>query len=101
MVPKKVIKLYFYRYYEYLELANEGDVRPFVRFIAECTEKTLDMFIRATKEYISSIPALDDESKTITLETTDIILENETTDLNLRKTDKIKSFNAKDEVFLS
>ncbi|XP_037077518.1 protein adenylyltransferase FICD-like [Pollicipes pollicipes] len=32
-------------YYRCLQLANEGDVRPFVRFIAECAEKTLDVYV--------------------------------------------------------
>ncbi|CAN8028574.1 unnamed protein product [Ixodes persulcatus] len=36
-------------YYEYLQLGNEGDVRPFVRFIAECTERTLDVYLYATE----------------------------------------------------
>lgn len=28
-------------YYEYLEQANQGDVKPFIRFIAKCTQRTL------------------------------------------------------------
>lgn len=32
-------------YYETLEMANAGDVRPFIRFIADCTEHALDHFI--------------------------------------------------------
>ena len=39
-----------FRYYETLELANEGDIRPFIRFIAECAERTLDEFLLATVE---------------------------------------------------
>lgn len=39
-----------FRYYETLELANEGDIRPFIRFIAECAERTLDEFILAAVE---------------------------------------------------
>ena len=31
--------------------ANEGDIRPFIRFIAECTENTLDAYLWASKEY--------------------------------------------------
>lgn len=31
-------------------MANEGDIRPFIRFIAECTEKTLDLYLWATSE---------------------------------------------------
>ncbi|GIX93804.1 protein adenylyltransferase Fic [Caerostris darwini] len=40
-------------YYNTLQMANEGDVRPFVRFIAHCTECTLDVFLNAG-EYNSS-----------------------------------------------
>ncbi|XP_070565555.1 protein adenylyltransferase FICD-like [Ptychodera flava] len=36
-------------YYEYLETANKGDVRPFIRFIARCTERTLDEYLWVTK----------------------------------------------------
>ena len=32
-------------YYEYLEISNKGDIRPFVRFIAKCTERTLNEYI--------------------------------------------------------
>lgn len=38
------------RYYETLKLANEGDLRPFIRLIASCTEKTLDNYLRFTTE---------------------------------------------------
>lgn len=41
-----------------LELANEGDVRPFIRFIADCTEQTLDLFLWATSEFSTEVPAL-------------------------------------------
>lgn len=37
-------------YYDHLETANKGDVRPFIRFIADCTEKTVDVYLWATKE---------------------------------------------------
>lgn len=40
-------------------MANRGDVRPFVRFIAECTERTLDLFLWATTEYAHEFPALE------------------------------------------
>lgn len=40
-------------YYEYLQTANAGDVRPFIRFIARCTERTLDEYIWATSEHPS------------------------------------------------
>lgn len=37
-----------FEYYEMLQTANNGDVRPFIRFVARCTEETLD-------EYLSSV----------------------------------------------
>lgn len=43
-------------YYHVLEVANEGDVRPFIRFIAKCTETTLDMLLIATTEYSVGLP---------------------------------------------
>uniref|UniRef100_A0ABM5F2S2 Protein adenylyltransferase FICD n=2 Tax=Pogona vitticeps TaxID=103695 RepID=A0ABM5F2S2_9SAUR len=43
-------------YYHVLEVANEGDVRPFIRFIAKCTESTLDMLLIATTEYSVGLP---------------------------------------------
>jgi len=33
------------QYYDYLEIANQGDIRPFIRFIAKCTERTLNEYI--------------------------------------------------------
>lgn len=33
------------QYYETLEMANAGDIRPFIRFIADCTEQALDHFL--------------------------------------------------------
>ncbi|KAK8377964.1 hypothetical protein O3P69_018701 [Scylla paramamosain] len=44
-------------YYDCLQLANEGDTRPFVRFVAHCTEKTLDVYLWATKEALPEIEA--------------------------------------------
>ena len=38
-------------YYQHLITANEGDIRPFIRFIALCTENTLDAYLWASKEY--------------------------------------------------
>jgi len=40
-------------YYSHLVTANEGDIRPFIRFIAHCTEKTLDAYLWASQEFIS------------------------------------------------
>ena len=38
-------------YYEHLQTANNGDVRPFIRFIAQCTDKTLDAYLYAIHEH--------------------------------------------------
>ena len=42
-------------YYRHLQTANEGDVRPFIRFIALCTEKTLDAYLWASNEYTMEV----------------------------------------------
>lgn len=43
-------------YYNALDMANEGDVRPFIRFIAKCTEMTLDTLLIATTEHSVGLP---------------------------------------------
>ncbi|KAK2911099.1 hypothetical protein QQF64_026750 [Cirrhinus molitorella] len=43
-------------YYAALDTANEGDVRPFIRFIAKCTEMTLDTLLIATTEHAVGLP---------------------------------------------
>ncbi|NXK92303.1 FICD transferase, partial [Formicarius rufipectus] len=43
-------------YYHVLEAANEGDVRPFIRFVAKCTETTLDALLIATTEHAVALP---------------------------------------------
>ncbi|XP_044742126.1 protein adenylyltransferase Fic [Chrysoperla carnea] len=58
--PVIIPKQHRHKYYETLELANEGDIRPFIRFIAQCTEHTLDMYLWTTYEYKDQVPALDD-----------------------------------------
>uniref|UniRef100_A0A8D9EEC9 Protein adenylyltransferase Fic n=3 Tax=Cacopsylla melanoneura TaxID=428564 RepID=A0A8D9EEC9_9HEMI len=45
-------------YYQVLEEANRGDIRPFVRFIAQCTDKTLNLFLWSTSEYSATLPQL-------------------------------------------
>ncbi|XP_015112182.1 protein adenylyltransferase Fic [Diachasma alloeum] len=60
--PVIIHKQHRHKYYEYLQIANTGDVRPFVRFIAECTEQTLDLFLWATTEFSKEVPALSQES---------------------------------------
>ncbi|XP_026478715.1 adenosine monophosphate-protein transferase Fic-like [Ctenocephalides felis] len=64
--PVIILKQHRHLYYETLRIANEGDVRPFVRFIAECTENTLDLFLWATSEFSNKIPALAQEFSSTT-----------------------------------
>ncbi|KAF5283400.1 hypothetical protein FQA39_LY04776 [Lamprigera yunnana] len=63
--PVLVFKQFREKYYQNLNLANEGDVRPFVRFIAHCTDHTLDMYLLGT-EHNSRITHL--KSATIEIE---------------------------------
>ncbi|XP_037115636.1 protein adenylyltransferase FICD [Syngnathus acus] len=50
-------------YYAALDTANEGDVRPFIRFIAKCTEITLDTLLISTTEHAVGLPgARQDEA---------------------------------------
>ena len=35
-------------YYEHLDTANKGDIRPFIRFIAQCAEDVLDEYLLAS-----------------------------------------------------
>ncbi|KAK3579104.1 hypothetical protein CHS0354_022125 [Potamilus streckersoni] len=42
-------------YYNVLQQANEGDIHPFIRFIAECTESTLDEFLLASLDNAASV----------------------------------------------
>ncbi|XP_020898631.1 protein adenylyltransferase Fic [Exaiptasia diaphana] len=37
-----------HRYYEHLNQANHGDIRPFIRFVAACTERTIDAYLAST-----------------------------------------------------
>ncbi|XP_048858551.1 protein adenylyltransferase FICD [Brienomyrus brachyistius] len=43
-------------YYGALDAANEGDVRPFIRFVAKCTEITLDTLLIASTEHAVGLP---------------------------------------------
>uniref|UniRef100_A0A6A7G0A8 Protein adenylyltransferase Fic n=2 Tax=Hirondellea gigas TaxID=1518452 RepID=A0A6A7G0A8_9CRUS len=47
------------QYYDTLQAANEGDTRPFVRFISHCTEKTLDVYLWATQDVTPGIEQED------------------------------------------
>jgi len=54
------------QYYQYLVTANDGDVRPFVRFIAKCTERTLDAYLQScTQNSLVPFTTDDMEDKTI------------------------------------
>nr|XP_050853297.1 protein adenylyltransferase Fic isoform X1 [Vespula vulgaris] len=74
--PVIIQKQHRHKYYENLQIANSGDVRPFVRFIAECTEQTLDLFLWATSEFSRQVPALSQDILFTEKQNT-IILENE------------------------
>lgn len=56
--PVIIPKQWRHKYYDFLQLGNEGDIRPFVRFVADCTDKTLDLFLWATSELSHQIPLL-------------------------------------------
>lgn len=47
--PIMILKEQRDKYYDALNVANMGDVRPFVRFIARCTLQILDMYIHGTQ----------------------------------------------------
>lgn len=49
-------------YYAALDTANEGDVRPFIRFIAKCTEMTLDTLLFSTTERAVGLPAASQDN---------------------------------------
>ena len=44
--PVIILKQERLDYYDYLEMANQGDIKPFIRFIAKCTQRTLKEYIR-------------------------------------------------------
>jgi prophage maintenance system killer protein len=63
--PVIIQKQQRHKYYDYLQFANEGDTRPFVRFIAECTERTLDLFLWATSGLPNQVPLLAQENPNV------------------------------------
>ncbi|XP_066594417.1 protein adenylyltransferase Fic isoform X1 [Prorops nasuta] len=79
--PVIIHKQHRHKYYENLQIANSGDVRPFVRFIAECTEQTLDLFLWATSEYSKQVPALSQDTL-FTEKHNTIVLEEGSADFN-------------------
>ncbi|PRD21435.1 UNVERIFIED_CONTAM: Adenosine monophosphate-protein transferase FICD-like protein [Trichonephila clavipes] len=46
-------------YYNAIQLANEGDIRPFIRFIAHCTECTLNVYLHAQEYGAKCLMALE------------------------------------------
>lgn len=56
--PVIIQKKHRHKYYDYLQVANEGDIRPFVRFIADCTERTLDLYLWSTSDLSHPVPLL-------------------------------------------
>lgn len=61
--PVIIPKQQRHKYYDFLQLANDGDIRPFIRFIADCTEKTLDLYLWATSDLLQQIPMLAQSEK--------------------------------------
>lgn len=47
------------RYYETLKLANDGDLRPFIRFVASCTDRALESYLTYTTEILPKFPESD------------------------------------------
>lgn len=43
--PVIILRQHRKQYYNHLDLAHKGDVRPFVRFIAHCTDEVLNMYL--------------------------------------------------------
>jgi hypothetical protein len=50
-------------YYDHLNTANKGDIRPFIRFIGDCTEKTMDVYLWATQEHYPILELEDEGGK--------------------------------------
>ncbi|GIX93807.1 protein adenylyltransferase Fic [Caerostris darwini] len=48
-------------YFEMLQIANEGDIRPFIRFIVSCTEYILDVFLNDGEYDTTYLKALHSE----------------------------------------
>ncbi|CAH1153830.1 unnamed protein product [Phaedon cochleariae] len=65
--PVMVLKEQRETYYDSLKTANMGDVRPFVRFVAQCTLQILDMYIYGTR-FLSLEGNSEEGKKIITFE---------------------------------
>lgn len=42
-------------YYRCLQVANQGDIRPFIRLIADCAERTIDVYLWATESHVDKL----------------------------------------------
>ncbi len=64
-------------YYSYLDQANDGDLRPLIRFIAKCTERTLTEYIHHSQPSTGQELSLneDDEEERSLLEERIIMVE--------------------------
>ena len=65
-------------YYAHLDQANDGDVRPLIRFIARCTERTLTEFIhhsQPTRSVGHELSLTDDDDEGSVYEERVIMLE--------------------------
>ena len=84
-------------YYDYLEMANQGDIKPFIRFIAKCTQRTLKEFIRICNDSYSI--SVDDENKMFRndLESQELVLEKALADFDKTILDSASVENFDDE----
>lgn len=64
--PVMILKNHREKYYQYLNMANRGDVRPFIRFIAHCTDHMLEVYLWSTERFNHGITHL--KSDTIEIE---------------------------------
>lgn len=80
------------QYYEYLEQANQGDLKPFIRFISRCTHRTLKEYIRLCNNSAFGISTTQlDESKMIAA--SEILSQKNLLFLSNRKEKKRKNMN--------
>lgn len=73
--PVIILKEHRQQYYDYLKIANKGDVRPFVRFIAQCTEQVLDLYLWGVQKFTEYANLEDLSIRTITAESDSILSE--------------------------
>ena len=73
--PITILKEEKHQYFKYLEQGNDGDIRPFIRFIAKVTERTLDEYLWVSSDSPNAtFPGLSefrDDGRTIIMEADD------------------------------